>query len=422
MKKALIGTTALVAGGLIAGSAAAADLIPAPAPEIVDDGFSYDWNGFIRSGFYFGDVDCTTAGGGVCFVAANTPPGFDPDYNSTTVPLNGELQIFAEQTLANGLRVGGEIDMNVIAGGYDLTLDEMWLFIDGHYGQVRLGAKEGALDSLGSGALPSWGAFNGSMDGPDMVVVSGMIAGATGAVGGISGNGSHEDLSGDNNKIVYLTPTLGGVNLAVSFAPEAGPTTDTLPGGRFLAINGDDNTEWFNEWSFGANAKHTWGETTLLIAGGFTTAEAGKNNVGTVGGGAGDVTIWKIAGSIKHSYGGVGAWYTHTEFDTDANTINNALTDSDRWGVQANVISGDYTFGGGYSNITDSRHSPAAALNTDAELEQYGFGVSRKMATGFEVGANATIQDFEGSYDSNTATRGTNADGWLAGVFAAIAF
>jgi len=410
MKKLLIGTTALVAGGLIAGSAMAAEVDV--APEIIDDGFTVTWSGYVRAGFYAGDTSCSTANPLVPCNAPTNAPLIAVQSNDSAVPVSGELQLFAEQTLANGLRVGGEIDLDIDNGtGSAVQIDELWLFIDGNFGQIRLGQKEGALDSIGGGGKPGWGAFNGSTDGPDMAPLAGIGGVAIGS------RGSIEDISGDQAKVTYLSPTFAGINFAVSFSPDPQGQFAT---GRSLALNGNAGAgvnQYLNEWSAAANATQTYGDYTMRIAGGFTSAEAENNNATT-----GDVDIWKIAGSIKSMYGGIGGWISERDFDTLVTTTNGTIVGTTTWGITANIISGDYTFGGGYTNAQDDVFSAVGVNNTDNELDLWGVGVSRSLGTGVEVGANATFEDYTGTFDSNTATRGTNADGWLAGVYAAIAF
>ena len=417
MKKLLIGTTALVAGGLIAGSALAAEKIVTAAPEVIDDGFTVTWNGYIRAGIYAGDNDCTDAAGLACVGPANNPPNLPVDANGTTVPLNAELQLFAEQTLANGLRVGGEIDFDIDNGdNQEVRIDEIWLFIDGNFGQIRVGRKEGALASLGGGALPGWGAFNGGTDGPDMAPLGGELGAAVAAIA-IGSRGSIEDISGDAAKVTYLSPTFAGINFAASFSPDP---QNQVANGSGLALNGNADEGWLNEWSVAANYTVSFGDHTLLIAGGFTAADAEKNNVQR-----GDVTIWKIAGSLKNSIGGVGGWYSVRDFDTFQGafeTPNGTVVGTTTWGVTANIVSGDYTVGGGYTRAEDDVYSRAGFNNTDNELDLWGIGISKSLGTGVEMGVNATFEDYTGTYDANAATRGTNADGWLAGWYTAIAF
>lgn len=413
MKKALIGTTALVAGGLIAGSALAADLIPAPAPEIIDDGFTLDWTGYIRSGIYFGDDDECDANqdpdgdGAFEFDQSCTPGGVGnpTDNNNSTVPISAELQLFVEQTLANGLRVGGEIDFDLDQGANsDVQIDELWMFIAGHFGQVRFGHKEGALASLGGGSLPTWGAFNSSMDGPDMSPIRSIS----------SDIGSDEEIgNSDANKVTYLSPTMHGINLAVSFTPD--PENEFGTNGRSTDVNGNAANQWMNEWSFAANATHSWGGTTLHVGGGVSLAEAEKNNTLM-----GDVVVWKIAGSIKHEWGGIGGFYNVTEFDQVAGSLNTTDETQQIWGVQANVIHGDYTIGGGFTQGTDEKFLGG----TDDETTAWGAGVSKKLGTGTEVGVNFIhVDDDPGTQTGcNNTNCNVDADGWLAGFYAAISF
>jgi hypothetical protein len=421
MKKALIGTTALVAGGLIAGSALAADLIPAPAPEIVDDGFTVTWSGYIRSGIYFGDDDECSAtqdpdGDGVFDFdrscdPANGGPDVNPDNEHTTVPISAELQLFAEQTLAYGLRVGGEIDMDIDNGANDdMRVDELWIFLAGHFGQFRFGAKEGALSSLGGGSLPTWGALQGSMDGPDMSPVRTISSDLS----------SNEEIgNSDANKVTYLAPSIYGINFAASFTPD--PDQEFGTEGRSTDVNGAGGPDrWVNEWSFGANTTQKWGDTSLHVAGGIAFADGEKNNTSR-----GDVVIWKVAGSIKHSWGGIGAHYSVADFDGTGATNNTDDETVTVWGVQANAIHGDYTIGGGYTHGEDDKFFGG---NSD-ETSAWGGGVSKSLGTGTEVGVNFVyVNDDPGTQAgcntgvASTANCDVDADGWLAGFFAAIAF
>lgn len=91
--------------------------------------------------------------------------------------------------------------------------DEMWVFISGGFGEIRLGDEDGASDNMKIGGF-SVAAGTGGIDG-EGVVGSSAIANFN---------------SSDNTKIRYDSPVVGGFQLGVSFTPTNG-------GGSNLAVD-----------------------------------------------------------------------------------------------------------------------------------------------------------------------------------------
>jgi len=132
MKKALLGTTALVAGGLFATAVVAADLSPAPDPEPVEEGFTLNVSGFMTAFFLFRDSD---------------EEGTTHSYDDTQISLSSEIHFDAEQTLANGLTIKAHIEFEAQRETGN-NIDEAWLNLTGSWGTVRIGGEDGALNLI----------------------------------------------------------------------------------------------------------------------------------------------------------------------------------------------------------------------------------------------------------------------------------
>ena len=123
MKKVLLGSTALVAAGLIAGDAAAAD------------GVKLSLGGYYRgaAGLMFDDFDGA---------AAATTDDLRPGVFKQDV----EVHFRGETTLDNGLTVGAAIQLE----GQTSTdqIDEVYAYFNGGWGELRFGDDDEALSSL----------------------------------------------------------------------------------------------------------------------------------------------------------------------------------------------------------------------------------------------------------------------------------
>jgi hypothetical protein len=113
-----------------------------------------------------------------------------------------ELSIEAEHA-ATGIAYGSRITLEADTDD-DTNTGETWLFINGGFGEVRLGDDDGAAESLAVGGF-SVAVGTGGIDGDDI---------GTPAVTTIEG-------SGDATKIVYFAPELAGIGAAVSYTPAA---------------------------------------------------------------------------------------------------------------------------------------------------------------------------------------------------------
>ena len=236
MKKILLGSTALVAAGLIAGHAEAAD------------GVKLSLGGYYRgaAGVMFDDYDGALA-------------GLEDDLRDYVFKQDVEVHFSGETTLDNGLKIGAVIQLE----GQTSTdqIDEVYAFFSGGWGEVRFGDDDEALTAMCS-ITPS-AATNFGPDSPFFNFSN------SGLGGYAATNGTCYGVDGDSTKVIYFSPNFGGFSFGVSFTPDN--TQDTrntvsLAGTRF-ETNPGQNSE---NISIAANFNHDFNGVTLNLGGGAT--------------------------------------------------------------------------------------------------------------------------------------------------------
>jgi hypothetical protein len=142
MKKLLLGSTALVVGGLMAAPAMAAD------PIKMGIGGYYTFYGAA------GNIDPTYAMNGSV-----------TNYKGFGFIQEGEIHFIGQTKLDNGTSVGLTVELeawNISAGTATRTIDEAFLFAFGDWGRVELGARDAATYRMYYGspsAFIGWGAI-----------------------------------------------------------------------------------------------------------------------------------------------------------------------------------------------------------------------------------------------------------------------
>ncbi|WP_119460555.1 porin [Rhodospirillaceae bacterium SYSU D60014] len=177
MKNILLGTSALVAAGLM--------VAPAAAQEGVQLGLG---------GFYFGAV-----GGNFDESGAPSDRQDDVEFKQQV-----EVHFDGETTLDNGITVGARVELE----GFRTTdvIDEAYARFSGGFGEVRFGDDDDAYAQLCYLVPTASSAF-----GADSPFLNFSNAGT---------NGTCYGLSGDSTKLIYFTPSFGGLQLAGSYAAD----------------------------------------------------------------------------------------------------------------------------------------------------------------------------------------------------------
>ena len=242
MKKVLLGSTALVAAGLIAGHAEAAD------------GVKLSLGGYYRgvAGVMFDDFDGATA-------------GLEDDLRDYVFKQDVEVHFKGETTLDNGLTVGAVVQLEGQTSGDQI--DEVYAYFSGGWGELRFGDDDDALAQLCS-ITPS-AATNFGADSPFFSFSNSAAAGASPVLAYAGTNGTCYGLSGNSTKLIYFSPNFGGFSFAASFAPDnTEDTRNSVSGaGTRFENNPGQNSDAL---SIAGNFNHDFNGVTLNVGGGAT--------------------------------------------------------------------------------------------------------------------------------------------------------
>ncbi|MBX2832317.1 MAG: porin [Rhodospirillales bacterium] len=137
-----------------------------------------------------------------------------------------EVHFSGSTTLDNGIEVGAKIELEGEGGNDTSMIDEQYLYINGGFGQVKLGAEDGAAADMGitapsvgpvgvnDGDLGNWVTVNTL---PDTVIPAG----------------------GDAKRLTYYTPVMGGFRAGVSYTDDSGSeNVDKATGGDAIVSAG----------------------------------------------------------------------------------------------------------------------------------------------------------------------------------------
>jgi outer membrane protein OmpU len=239
MKKVLLGTTALMGAGLVAGPAFAAD------------GIKLGVGGFFRQ-TYMATFD--DDGEGEAGNERNTHGFFG----------NQEIHFTGSTVLDNGLEVGARVELEGETAGDQI--DESWIWFSGGFGEVRVGSEDDALANaciMPPGGTSNFSAFSpdnwGANQATDIV-----------AAGGLTSNSacSGVDDQGDAQKIVYISPVFAGFQLNLSFTPNGDDQNHTDVGGPHNGMPFNEDAESRNNFSAYASYTYEGQDWGLTLGGG----------------------------------------------------------------------------------------------------------------------------------------------------------
>lgn len=374
MKKTLLGTTALVSAGLVAG------------PALASDPLTVTVSGSIVTGFYFVDNDSTVAG------------GVTTDYDDTKVPVVvRNLDIVGEGTLDNGLVAGAvlKIQLGDDEGGAlnspdDATFSEAYAYLEGGFGRLEVGATDGA--AFKSHYTSPWFVPGNGVDSPNIYNIQNVA-------GSISSRTStFSILAEDDNKISYFTPRLAGFQLGASFTPDT--VNDPVANGFGVSATRSSTEDVF--------------EIALNYAGEFGGLSVGADIFYVSGEGvAADPTEQGIGASLGWGGFTLGGAYTQVE-DIAAGTQATVAVgnETDTWTVGLAYGTGPWTVGVAY--LESEAESGVGADIGSNEFLQVGGGYS--LGAGVDLGLDVQfIEDQAGA-------AAVGVDSTSAGVVLAISF
>ncbi|TXL73012.1 porin [Vineibacter terrae] len=290
MKKALLGSTALVAGGLLA------------APAMAADPIKLELRGYFQFMIVVGHTDRDVVG--------TTGTSYRPE----NLKYEGEIWFTGTTKLDNGTSIGIRVELEGWSQGGGTTstndqMDEEYLFAFGDWGRIEFGGTDSAsfkMQYSSPSALIGWG-FN---DHNFNYFGNGFNASnQAGRGGNILGTGAAHNagFSADANKFTYFTPRFAGFQLGFSYTPSFGLgalATCTSRNGNANFNNCPKNSNiWHNGLDIAANYLNKFGDVSIALYGGYATAgfDRGPGLVGvstTLGSQAGRYKTWAAGAQI----------------------------------------------------------------------------------------------------------------------------
>jgi hypothetical protein len=274
----------------------------------------------------------------------------------------------------NGLRYGAQVQLEVDQGGTNNS-DEVWTWLEGNWGRIQLGDKDGAEDQ--------------------MIYDAGLTQSGIGGIDGdvdrwfsSAGNAAtFPDISdtSDATKVTYYTPRIAGIQVGGSFTPQ----TDSS--GQNVADDTPSGTSAFeNHVGVGINFKET-----------FNNVEVGIAAVGAFGDAVNqdreDAGAWAVGGFVGYAGFTLGASYGDNGDTRGGN--GGSMDDDFFYDVGLGYSMGPWSASVGYLHSEASRDKS----NTDDEFDNFAISGGYTYAPGLYVYADVLLvsSDSQGADDND---------------------
>jgi len=243
----LLATSALVAAGLVASAGVASAQAPAPIQVVV--------GGFMHQ--YFGTASNND---GVTYASGNgrgAAAAVVSQMNKMSQQSDTEIFVGGRSTLSNGIVIGFDVQLE---GNSDTNanknldqVDESYIFIDGAFGRAIIGSENEASYIMHVGA-PAPGATWGANEAYTVNWVLRPNA--------VTFNDTTSSFqNGDSQRLTYFTPRFSGLQLGVSYTPNALEDVNGFVDQRAARANG---------WSPGLNYTNTLMGIRVAASAGLT--------------------------------------------------------------------------------------------------------------------------------------------------------
>jgi hypothetical protein len=219
MKKQLLATTALVAGGLMAGAAQAADPI------------KLSLGGYSHTGLTIRGQDNTASPNGTSngqddWFVQNNGLQVTTDIGRSDVFWEAEVWFVGETTLDNGIKVGVNIQLEAYTSNDQV--DESYVYLTGGFGRLVIGNENSAPYIMHYAAPTPTGGQYGA-ESPNFNPFRPRVSNRVGSVATFS------QLTSDANKITYYTPRFKpGFQFGISYTPD----DDAFQGFQSVGVGG----------------------------------------------------------------------------------------------------------------------------------------------------------------------------------------
>ncbi len=374
MNKFLLGTTALVGASLLM-----AGPVDAAKPKVkVNGGITIELGGSTQ------DLEAFSDAPGLASVGPSRGYGIKTD---------AEIHINVSGKTDAGMKwkaqVQFEADANVAAtDGNNITestVDETWIRFSGSWGDIRLGAEDGAEDLMhhsGEQAVKKAGA--GGVDGHwddfvDWAAVNSRLPQEP----------TLKMDSSDHTKVSYFTPRAGGVQAGISFTPDTGAIGQ--------ATSTDNSSDFENTWGFGVNYKQKFGGFKVVLAG---VAHIGDNEDESKE----ELRAWMVGFNLDYGNWKFGAGY---QDNGDGGQAKSTVGDDDAtaWDIGFGYANGPIHLGVSYIHAEVDDPGGADA-NDEDEGDALVVGATYMLGGGARVFAEVFWFDTESGDSSSTFNEG----------------
>lgn len=247
-----------------------------------------------------------------------------PEVNNLGYLQDSEIHFDGQTTLDNGLTAGVHFEIN--SDRNDGDIEESYAFLEGDWGYVSAGARDGApyilqvaapsADSNYDGLRQQISPFNYNAG-----VVPSSLAGKTSF-------DYDQAPTGYSEKITYLTPVISGFQAGFSYAPDVEPSNTNTAFG-FPQTN--DNTQGAG-YEAALRYEGEVGDVGVALGGGYSFIKM-EDNASTAAG-VDDRNVWNVGIDLNYGAFGLGAVY----LSDDQGNLGN---DRD---MQTIAVGADYTY------------------------------------------------------------------------------
>jgi predicted porin len=365
MKKALIGTSALIAVGLLTAQGASAS-------EKIKLGLSGNYR--VLGGIVNQDDGLTND-------AANT--------RNHGLGTDGKVNFSGTTTLDSGIEVGFRAELELQLSGSADTIDEHYMWIENTdvWGRIEMGDRDGAGNKMNTLAPFVFGA---AIVGVQTIQLANSPANSAAFVVAVPG------MSGDATKVTYFTPKFSGVQIGISYTPES---SENIGGAFGTSIANLDNTalDIGEILEIGANWNGSMGDAAVSASAAYASGSGEKATAAAVN----DHDRWAVGAKVSQGGWALGAQYINNETNPGAVTnAANTQRDDITTRVGLTYASGAWVYGAEYAN----RAVEVTATGED-EATVWGVGAKRTLGAGVTAGIGVHVWDWQ---DDLSAVAGEN--------------
>jgi predicted porin len=371
MKKVLLGSTALVALGLVPAMANAADKI--------ELGLSGYFNAYLTAG----SVDDNPGDIGAAGVREHG------------IGRESEIHFRGQTTLDNGIKVGVRVELEGETSADQI--DNSYVYFDGGFGRVEVGSIWG----------PGLIMFYGS---PGHVISGhGRFASQNQTPLGPAGFNNHYGynvIDNVNDKIVYYSPRFAGFQIGLGYTPDDKSAVGADETGA--GFNTDTDSGSVSEVVVvGVNYVNKFGGVDVALYGSYGEGDVESTAATAAALNGIDPSTWALGATFGYMGFQVGGNYMRNNENFGVGTITGAGIDRTEWELGASYSTGPWTFGLAYMNM----ETDGITGFSDDEHDYYSLGVRYAIGPGVTLIGGVQHHDIDASRNAAGVLRGAAAGG-----------